>query len=440
MARPAKSRSLDVWMNGERVGRWTLSAQGRHEFRYIPDWLNSRAARALSLSLPLQDPSVPHRGEPVEAYFDNLLPDSEPIRQRVRSRFGAASTAAFDLLAEIGRDCVGAIQLMPADVPARDVQRIDAEPVGEREVAALLRATVSPAAFGQREEDAFRISIAGAQEKTALLRHEGRWHLPHGTTPTTHILKLPLGRVGGMQADMSTSVENEWLCARIVAAYGLPVARCEIARFEDQKALVVERFDRKRAQGGWWLRLPQEDFCQVTATPMVRKYEADGGPGIRDIMRVLLGARDAPADRERFFKAQVLFWMLAAIDGHAKNFSIFLEPYGRFSLTPLYDVLSAYPVLGHGARQLAPERATTAMAVRGRSRHYRWARILPRHWASTAAHCDFSDSERVVAELVGRTPSAIDNVQKSLPADFPAEVAEPIFAGLERAAERLAAG
>jgi serine/threonine-protein kinase HipA len=441
MGRRTKVRHLDIWMNGEPVGRWTRTAQGQHEFRYAEAWLRSPAARTLSLSMPMQDPRVPYKGERVEAYFDNLLPDSPAIRQRVRSRFGAASTAAFDLLAEIGRDCVGAIQLMPADVPARDVRRIHADPLGEPDVAALLRATVSPAVLGQRDGEAFRISLAGAQEKTALLWHEGRWHLPRGTTPTTHIMKLPLGRVGGVQADMSTSIENEWLCAQIVRAFGLPVARCEIARFEDQKALVVERFDRRRSpSGGWWLRLPQEDMCQATATPMDLKYESAGGPGIREIMRLLLGAREAAADRACFFKTQVLFWMLAAIDGHAKNFSVFLEPRDRFSLTPLYDVLSAYPILGHNANQLPPEKITLAMAARGNNTHYRWAKILPRHWLSTAERCDFNGAEEILAELAEATPAVIGRVRQTLPGGFPAEVSEPILAGLEHAAERLSAG
>ena len=138
--------------------------------------------------------------------------------------------------------------------------------------------------LGQEEsgdDDAFRISLAGAQEKTALLWHKGAWHRPTGATPTTHILKLPIG-VSPQGIDLSTSVENEWLCAQIVREYGIPVAPCRIETFGERKTLVVERFDRQlAADGAWWLRLPQEDFCQSTATPPALKYENDGGPGIR---------------------------------------------------------------------------------------------------------------------------------------------------------------
>ena len=278
MGRPPKSRQLNVWMNGELVGFWSIAASGRHEFRYADRWLGAPQARPLSLSLPLQPPDRPFRGALVEAFFENLLPDSPEIRRRVQARFGTATTAAFDLLAEIGRDCVGAVQLLPPDRQPEGVHRIDAIPLNEAAVADAIRAAVSVRALGQRDRDDFRISIAGAQEKTALLWHRGCWHHPTGATPTTHIFKLPLGRIGNTLIDLSTSVENEWLCTQIVRAYGLDIADCTMAQFEDQRVSVIKRFDRRLAQdGNWWIRLPQEDMCQATATPAGRKYQADGG-------------------------------------------------------------------------------------------------------------------------------------------------------------------
>src|SRR5689334_21801767 len=245
MARqPARLRELAVWANAERIGSWRLPARGAMEFEYDAAWLAADDARPLSLSLPLMLPGTPHKGAAVEAYFDNLLPDSDAIRRRLQQRFHAPSAGAFDLLAAIGRDCVGAVQLLPAADQAPDIRRIDARPLSDAEIGAELAGVTSAPALPGIDQD-FRISIAGAQEKTALLRHNGRWCRPVGATPTTHIFKLPLGLVGNRQADMRTSVENEWLCARIVAAFGLPVAGCEIAEFGAPKALVVERFDRQ---------------------------------------------------------------------------------------------------------------------------------------------------------------------------------------------------
>jgi serine/threonine-protein kinase HipA len=187
------------------------------------------------------------------------------------------------------------------------------------------------------EDEDFRISIAGAQEKTALLRWKNCWHKPSGTTATTHILKPQIGRLPN-GIDLSCSVENEFFCLKLTAALGLPSAEVEIADFGGQRVLVVERFDRRWARDGRLLRLPQEDCCQALSVPPSLKYEADGGPGIPAILNLLNGSDDPTADRHRVLKALVVFWLLGATDGHAKNFSIFLGPGGRFSATPLYDV------------------------------------------------------------------------------------------------------
>ncbi len=439
MPRPSKKRQLAVWMNGEKVGQWSIDAQGQHEFRYEKAWLAEPDARPLSLSMPLRPAESPYSGPLVEAFFDNLLPDSVDIRRRVQLHFGAESTNPFDLLAEIGRDCVGAVQLLATDATPEGLQQIQGRPLNEAGVANVLRQAVSAAPLGQRDEDSLRISMAGAQEKTALLWHDEQWHQPSGSTPSTHIFKLPLGRVGNFQADLTTSVENEWLCAKILNAYGIETAKCEIADFEDQHTLIVERFDRRLARSGeWWLRLPQEDLCQATGTPAGQKYEADGGPGIARINSLLLGSRNASIDRQNFFKSQVVFWMLCAIDGHAKNFSVFIEPSGRYSLTPLYDVMSAYPILGTKANQLAPQKAKMAMAAIGKNRHYNWAEIQPRHWLSTAAACGLETNARAdIAAIVARTPKMVGEVSSMLPDGFPASVAGTIFEGITDAACRL---
>jgi len=421
-------------MNGELVGTWTIGAQGRQEFHYDDSWLTSPAARPLSLSLPLASAKTIYAGDRVEFFFDNLLPDNADIRRRIQQRFGTASTAPFDLLAEIGRDCVGAVQLLPENKTPDTIRSIKAEPLDDAGVEAVLRSVTATPLLGQKEQDQFRISVAGAQEKTALLFHKGKWCRPLGVTPTTHLFKLPLGLIGPMQADMSHSIENEWLCSRIVKAFGIAVAHTEIANFGQQKALIVERFDRRlSADKKWWLRLPVEDLCQATGRSPWAKYESDGGPGIEETMKLLFGARTAFADRRTFLKAQILFWMLAATDGHAKNFSLFIEPGGRYSLTPIYDVLSAYPVMGHGAGQFAPEKLRMAMAVTGKNRHYEWSRIKRRHWIATAATCNAAkDIEQIIAELVEQVPRVVSEVSTSLPAEFPDRVAGSIFEGLLR--------
>lgn len=430
MGRPSKSRVLSVWMNGERVGEWRRSSIGGQEFLYAESWLASSAARPISLSLPLRPSRTPYR-DGVEAFFDNFLPDNRQIRERIQRRFQTPSIGAFDLLAEIGRDCVGALQLMREDQSPRDVRRITVEPLSVAGVADLLsRSLGEPLDREQGEDVAFRISLAGAQEKTALLYRDGAWQRPTQTTPTTHILKLPLG-VSPQGIDLSSSVENEWLCSQIAKAYGLPVANCWIEVFADYKVLVVERFDRRLASGrNWYLRLPQEDFCQATATSPGLKYENDGGPGISKIMELLLGSEQAEQDRRDFMRTQLVFWLLAAIDGHAKNFSLFLLPGGGYRLTPRYDILSAYPVLGHGRGKLAREKIKMAMALQGKNRHYRWTEIRGRHFLETAKRCGLTDMKAVMEEVIAKTPGVVEQVRGRIPSQSTTQVASSILDGV----------
>lgn len=434
MGRRRIAAEMFIYMNGQKVGRLLQNAAGKLEMTYAEEWLGSEARRPLSLSLPLSSPK--HSGAAVENFFDNLLPDSQPIRNRIQARFGARTNRSFDLLWHIGRDCVGALQLFPDDTPL-DIRRVDAEPLTEAQIAATLR-NYRTMPLGMGADTEFRISLAGAQEKTALLRLDGKWHRPLRATPTTHIFKLPIGRIEHSDMDLSDSVENEWLCHLILKAYGIPVAGAEIATFDGIKALVVERFDRRWAEDrSWVIRLPQEDLCQALGVPPALRYESDGGPGIERIMELLFGSSEGLTDRRTFMTTQVVFWLLGAIDGHAKNFSIFLLPGGGFRLTPAYDILSAHP-LG-GRRQLDQVNLTMAMAVRGKNRHYDWAGILHRHWLGTAQACRFpaEEMEDIIDDLLERMDEVTRTVMDQLPPSFPADIAGPILDGMREARDRL---
>ncbi len=429
MARPRTRIPLIIYINAERVGSLFFSSTGQMQLTYDQSWLQSENARPLSLSLPLGH--YPISGKAVENFFDNLLPDNDAIRRRIQTRFGAASDRCFDLLWHIGRDCVGAVQLLPeTDEPPR-IGGITATPLTDAEIAEILR-NYRTVPLGMQQGTDFRISIAGAQEKTALLWHESRWCRPTGVTPTSHIFKLPIGKTP--RINLTDSVENEWLCHQILKEYGIPVADAQIATFEEVKALVVARFDRRwSADGSWIIRLPQEDMCQAMGVPPVFKYEEDGGPGTRKILDLLLGSESATADRRLFMKAQVLFWLLGAIDGHAKNFSIYLLPQGGYRMTPLYDVMSAWPIVAR--KELHPKQMKMAMAVDGKNKHYYWHEIRGRHWSSMSRKARFPEDElhTVFRELLDPMDEVISRVASNLPTAFPASVAEPIFDGLRRA-------
>lgn len=368
-----------------------------------------------------------HSGLTVESYFDNLLPDNDNVKMRIQRRFKANSTSSFDLLSEIGRDCVGALQLLPTGHAPNLSHQIEAESLNDSQIAEMLK-NYQSSPLGMNEDSEFRISIAGAQEKTALLLHNGKWCRPQGTTPTSHIIKLPICNIKSNNIDLSESVENEWLCHLILKVFGLPIADADIVTFEDMKVLAVERFDRRWTEGdNWIIRLPQEDFCQAKGISPAIKYESDGGPGIKDIMDTLRGSADSDKDRFMFMKSVFLFWVLGAVDGHAKNFSIFLEAGNNYRLTPLYDVLSIYPILG--AKQIHPSKIKMAMSVVGTKKKYLWERIHVDNWIRTADACNFSTEamHEIINEVLSSMDTVIEKVKSQLPEDFPAHISEPIF-------------
>ncbi len=377
MARRRAHVPLNVFLNGRHVGVLRREATGAIDFQYGRGWLDWRGTFPVSLSLPLREDR--YIGTPVINVFDNLLPDNDAIRNRVAERVGAQGTDAFSLLTALGQDCVGALQFLPDGTDLGTVGDTDGKPVSDDEVADIIN-NLAAAPLGMGEDEDFRISIAGAQEKTALLRKDGQWFKPTGTTATTHILKPQIGQLPN-GIDLSNSVENEYLCLKLLQAMGVPTASVEIADFGERRTLIVERFDRLWTKDGRLLRLPQEDTCQALSIPPTRKYQSDGGPGMREITNLLKGSDTPDADIATFMRAGVLFWLLGATDGHAKNFSIFLGPGGRFRMTPLYDVLTAQPSLDEG--QISRKKFKLAMSV-GRNRHYAIHDIVPRHFMQSA--------------------------------------------------------
>ena len=442
MGRRSHSQTLHLWANGDYVGRWTVNANGDSELAYDTGWRQSKLGRPISLSLPFNMHDEPLKGANVSNYFEGLLPDSDIIRKRVATRFKTGSLDPFDLLAAVGRDCVGALQLLPEAAKPEGLVHVDGIAVSEEDIERHLLEVVNlerHGAFDDADDD-FRISLAGAQEKDAFLWWDGKWMKPRGATPTTHIFKLPIGMVGGKRADFTTSVDNEWLCLRLFKEFGLPTANAEIATFGAQRVLVVERFDRTRSANGKQLfRLVQEDFCQATGTSPLLKYENDGGPGLKQMFTLLQQSREKAADMHTLMASQLLFWMLRAPDGHAKNFSIqLLAGAGRFKLTPIYDVMSAYPVIGPGPNQWSERKLKLAMALLGNNRHYLAHGIQRRHFNSTAKEVGYgANAEPLLQDFIARTPAVIDKVRAELPTGFSEKVADKILGGLLASAHSL---
>jgi serine/threonine-protein kinase HipA len=432
MGRKRAYAPLDVYMNRRKVGQYFRDPDGAFAFTYAPEWLAWENTLPISRSLPLR--AERYVGQPVIAVFENLLPDSDDIRRRVAERVGAEGVDAYSLLARIGRDCVGALQFLAEGEEPGDNRMLTGEPLSDAQIAAMLK-DLGRTPLGIRAERDFRISVAGAQEKTALLFHDGQWVEPTGTTPTTHILKPAIGTLpNGM--DLTDSVENEHFCLRLMAAFGLPVARTEITTFAGTKALVIERFDRLRARDGRLIRLPQEDCCQALSVPPTRKYQSEGGPGIVEICGLLQGSDEPQRDRANFLKATILFWLIGATDGHAKNFSIALMPGGRFVMTPLYDVLTVQPSLDAGQLQIKDMK----LAMRaGKSRHYKVSEIQGRHFVETGLAAGFSREQvaHIFTDIHTRAEQAFATALADMPVRFPEALFASVKQGFEQRILRL---
>ncbi|MCA9421098.1 MAG: type II toxin-antitoxin system HipA family toxin [Nitrospira sp.] len=435
MARPRRHTPLRVYLNNRLVGQLNKAVNGAIGFQYDHSWLEWEHALPISLSLPLREDA--YRGEPVVAVFENLLPDSDTLRRSVAENVGAAGTDAYSLLAAIGRDCVGALQFVKGDDGGResgDAATLTGEALNDADIEKLLKG-LAQAPLGLSRDEAFRISMAGAQEKTALLRHKGQWLKPQGMTPTTHIFKKQIGRLPN-GIDLSNSVENEYYCLKLASAFGLPVAKADMYTFGNTQALVIERFDRRWTKDKRLLRLPQEDCCQALSVPPTRKYQSHGGPGMVQVLDLLKGSDNPAGDQKTILKAQILFWLIGATDGHAKNFSIFLGPGGSYHLTPLYDVLTAQPSVD--AHQIERKQMKLAMSV-GTGRHYRINEILWRHFIQTgnAAGLPKSLVGESLEEMADTAPQAIEQIENELPVNFPGAIHTSVKEALTDRLSRL---
>ena len=424
--------TLDLYQNGRLLGKIQRDPENDYEverlsLRYDRDYLAWEGATPVSLSLPLQE--EPHDGRRVYHFLDNLPPESEPYRGRLAERFGFWETRPFPLIASLGRRAAGAVIFVPEGEDPGPEGAVAGEPISDREIESVL-ANLEERPLGVDRE--FPLTLAGAQRKTALLRVDGEWRRPAGCTPTTHILKPQIGRLMG--TTFPDSVENEFLCQALTPAFGLSTAPTEIGEFGDQRAIVVERFDREWTDDGRLLRVPHEDFLQAIGNSVFCKYEGDGGPNLTRMFELLRGSVSADEDRRTFLKAQVVFWLLAAIDGHPKNYCLRLLPGGEYRLAPFFDIVSFQWTIHRevfGANDLG-----MSFTVGTTEPTRAVGKITPRHFVESgeAAGIPAAVTREILTELVETRGEAFDRARARLPDDFPPEVSEPI---LDAAGERL---
>jgi serine/threonine-protein kinase HipA len=405
---------------GREIGRIARDKRGRLTFTYAEDWREAADTHPLSLSMPIA--AAEHRNVVTEAFLWGLLPDNEAILDRWARRFHVSARNPFALISHVGEDCAGAVQFVR---PERIAACLAPEPepvewLDEPAVAERLRLLQADHSAWRTPRDTGQFSLAGAQPKTALLLDEGRWGVPSGRTPTTHILKPPTGAFDG-------HVENEHFSLVLARRLGLPTASSRVERFEDQTAIVIERYDRRRTNTGI-VRVHQEDICQAMGVPPMRKYQNEGGPGAPEIVDLL---RTHSSDREEdvttFLDSLAFNWLAAGTDAHAKNFSLLISSGGRVRLAPLYDLASALPY-----DDMSYQKMKLAMKI---GPDYRLRDIGPREWKRLAESVRV-DPEGLLGRIQAMTARLPDEAT-SLRARLRSEgVTHDV---IDRLAERLAA-
>jgi len=416
------TRRLVVLLNGQEAGEIWQDPSGQLGFAYNESWQTAAGAYPLSFSLPL--PKAVHADGPIRAYLEGLLPDNSAILERWGRKFSVSPRNAFALLGYLGEDCPGAVQIVPPDRVAeiRNQRQPPIEWLTTSDIAERLRSLRLDQTTGRLDRDTGQFSLPGAQAKTALLFEDGRWGVPSGRMPTTHILKPPSGPFPGF-------AENEHVCLRLAAALGLPVAHSEVMHFDDEVAFVSERYDRKRFGTGEVARIHQEDCCQSLGVSPAIKYENEGGPGIAAIVDLLRSHSNAPdIDVTTFIEAVALNWILGGTDAHAKNFSVLIGP-ESVRLAPLYDLISAFPY-----PEIAGRKMKLAMKIGGEYQLYRVARL---HWTELAGTIGL-DADAVVDRISELALAVPDLLSDIIGRPAKTNLAHPILSTLQQSVSERA--
>ncbi len=396
--------TLTIIAAGHRLGTVTQKSN-RLAFHYDPAWRGSPDAFPISVSMPMVADKHPH--SKIDAFLRGLLPDSASVLEQWAKRFHVSSRNAFRLLEHVGEDCAGAIQFVRAEREDAMLNS-DSEPrvtwLSDEDLASRIRLLLENHGSARTSADIGQFSLAGAQPKTALFRdpENGRWGVPEGATPTTHILKPATGQFDGY-------AENEHFCLQLARHLGLRAAQSFVIHPGGHPVIVIQRYDRV-FQDGHCIRIHQEDLCQALAVPPSLKYQNEGGPSVKNIADLLWDVSSDPStDVRRFADALVFNWLIAGTDAHAKNYSLLIAAGSQVRLAPLYDLASAlpYPI------QISPHKAKLAMKIGSK---YRIKEIARRHWETTAKELKLPPGELIdrMASLAERLPDASNKVASSM--------------------------
>ncbi|WP_029826341.1 HipA domain-containing protein [Vibrio parahaemolyticus] len=414
------------------MGQFVQHSKTAMSFSYSDEWLAHHSAFPISLSLPLIKGK--NLSLNVLNFIDNLLPDLWEERLSLAHSVGMKSFDALTLLSQIGHDCTGGISFTDSKEPPNIGWEYREISTNELDALVFQRKSFLP--FFEN----YRPCISGTQRKTTLTRLNGKWYVPQGKSISSHIIKYPMNAIAQSNSvlDMSSSIENEFICTQIAKELGFQVPNVEIITTESgAKGLAVERFDRNFGER-IVSRRHQEDFCQILGVPEHRKYQSENGLGITNIANVLNFSMESNVDTHNFFKFMILQYLLGATDGHLKNFSVHINPSGHYQLTPFYDLLSAYPVVG--PKGLNKRKLKLSIGLKA-SKGYKYniSKIYLRHIEQTASQFYVNNDEchEIVSGFLAQFSNALDSIDKQFPAAEFTLVKDSIFQHATENVEKL---
>lgn len=373
------------------VGVLSQDLGGRFEFEYAEG-----ASQALSLSLPLHQRKYDYLS--CEGFFNGLLPEGDSIRQLIAKKYGISAHNDFSMLRAIGYDCAGAVCFTDASdaPPLASYHELTGRILTEAELEDII--INLPTKPLETNADGIRLSLAGAQHKTALLLLRNQLAAPHRDVPTSHIIKPAI-------APYDETIENEYICLETARAMGLNVPRLEIRQANKTKYFMIERYDR-HIEGGKIARLHQEDFCQATNKPSIRKYQKEGGVSYRDCANILRHTRSPALYINELLERIIFNFIIGNNDAHGKNFSLLYDLDGKCKLAPCYDILCT---------QVYPE-LTRRMAMKI-GRHDERRKLELRHFQAMAQDMGVSEkalANRWLAQAL-QVPLELEKVVQSIP-------------------------
>lgn len=354
---------LHLVMNGQVIGDIQRTGRRRMRLRYAPE---QEVYTPLSVSMP--GAASRYREKVLEPWLSGLLPDRPETVRQWRRQFGLTDSSVFALLGHVGEDVAGAAQFVrPERLDSVLATAGDLKHLEDGRISDMLRRALADLPVSAADHSRGKFSLAGAQAKIALHRTSNGWSDPSGSVPSTHIVKPAIP--GRTDQDLVEAVT-----LRAAANLGLRAAACSVDEFEDERALVVSRFDRVQDGHRRWARVHQEDMAQGLSLWPQQKYESQGGPRATTVAGLVRRvSREPEEDCRRFAQALVFNWLTLGTDAHARNYALLLSgPAVR--LAPLYD-LNSFLGYSDGSG------ADLSMSVGG---EFRAGRIAVADWTSFA--------------------------------------------------------